>query len=554
MRLRTILSIVFCMSALAPMIFFWIWPNTRVLDSEKQNAGNYQAIIAQSIAAELNSHLEEQRSIFLSIAYQAVTKDGETQGALSNGHGHYQSICVVDRNSGQLIRDIAIPSRNRSCPRSYTPESLQLIEASIDQHGDEVGTTSIMKDDRGTSVFKLVYGHEDKAVVGSVSLEFVQEIGNRVRFGKAGQALITDQDGVLISHAGIDWQAEPRTLSEIDVIRKALTGETGAGTFFSDHYGMDMLAGYAPASDLGWAVAVFQPLADLEERMNSVKHESLSALGIGLLFAVALAYFASRFLTYPIIQIVQVMERIGNGELRAYESMKDDSLQIKEFSKARVGIKVMADKLQENIDTISQHAYLDGITGLPNRECFKMLAQQEIERLLQSNQKCALLFLDLDGFKQVNDVYGHRSGDDLLKGFADRLHVYCGNEMKRRAYGAENGISIMPARLGGDEFVVFLSNAVSENLVREFAAGLFQRVFGELKLHNGVVINVNGSVGGAVFPDHALDIDELLRLADIAMYKAKNSGKGRFCLHSEFRNLPGDADNGVYEAEQSQAG
>jgi len=258
---------------------------------------------------------------------------------------------------------------------------------------------------------------------------------------------------------------------------------------------------------------------------------------------------ATKLLTFPLIQIIRAMEGIGNGELRAHEKIKEGRFLPLEFKQARDSIMAMSNKLQENIDTISKHAYLDGVTGLPNRECFKVLAQDEIERLGLAGQKGALLFLDLDGFKQINDVYGHRSGDDLLLGFANKVHAYCGNEMKRRASGVDNSINILPARLGGDEFVIFLGNVRSEEVVNEFASGLFQSVFGEFKLHNGVTLDVGGSVGGAIFPDHASDFDEMLRLADIAMYRAKKDGKGQFCMHLDADDFATNEASLAYEVD-----
>ncbi|MGI9352991.1 MAG: diguanylate cyclase domain-containing protein [Rhizobiaceae bacterium] len=263
------------------------------------------------------------------------------------------------------------------------------------------------------------------------------------------------------------------------------------------------------------------------------KYSGIIVLIFGVILAGVLAWIAAKLITAPVEQMTLAMKRIGEGELRAHEKIKVGKIEPKEFNNARRGIEAMAKRLQENIDTISRHAYLDGITGLPNRECFRVLAQEQIERLQASNSRGAILFLDLDGFKQVNDVYGHRSGDDLLKAFAEKMHLYCGNEMKRRAFGADNAVNIIPARLGGDEFVVFIGNTSNVETIAEFASGLFRRVFGKFKLHNGVRLQVTGSVGGALFPDQAGDFDELLRLADIAMYKAKNGGKGRFCMHEE---------------------
>ena len=126
--------------------------------------------------------------------------------------------------------------------------------------------------------------------------------------------------------------------------------------------------------------------------------------------------------------------------------------------------------------------------------------------------------------------------------------------MKRRAAGVDNATTILPARLGGDEFVVFLANVGNQNTVHHFAQGLFHRVFGKFRLHNGVYIDVSGSVGGAIFPDQALDFDELLRLADIAMYQAKNSGKGKFCLHEEINDIGASNRASAHAVEEGYAG
>ena len=294
-----------------------------------------------------------------------------------------------------------------------------------------------------------------------------------------------------------------------------------------------MLAGFTTAKAAGWGILIGQPVVEVFDRVSEVKHTALVVMGIGFFIALSLAYFASKILTHPIEQMVISMRRIGNGELWAHEKMTEGRFQPKEFSDARDSIKTMAEKLQENIDTISRHAYLDGVTGLPNRECFRVLTQEEIAKLSISGNSGALLFLDLDGFKQVNDVYGHRAGDDLLLAFSQRLHEHCGIFMKRYARGVDNALTVLPARLGGDEFVVFLGNITGPETTSEFSEQLFNKVFGKFNLHNGVNLDISGSVGGAIFPTQAGDFDELLRLADIAMYEAKNSGKGRYCVHKD---------------------
>nr|MDJ0613677.1 diguanylate cyclase [Rhizobiaceae bacterium] len=384
---------------------------------------------------------------------------------------------------------------------------------------------------------------DDKIFVGAIRTTYLRNAGRRISFGELGHAALVDRDGKVISHPLADWEKSRHGLADLTIVQNMMKGETGVGQFYSPALSTDMVAGYTTVPGPDWGVMVPQPIRELQAKADNVKSAVLTVLVFGLTLAALVAYLASKLLTHPFEQMVRAMNLIGAGELRAYESISDSRWRPIEFAAARDGIKAMSERLQENIDTISRHAYLDGITGLPNRECFRVLAQEEIDKMRASRAKCAILFLDLDGFKQVNDVYGHRSGDDLLKGFASKLHTYCGQIMKRNARGADNAMRILPARLGGDEFVVMLSNMNDLDFPAEFSKGLFQRVFGPMTIHNGVSLNVSGSVGGAIFPDQAGDFDELLRQADIAMYDAKNNGKGRFSLYSPSQELKTSASS-----------
>jgi diguanylate cyclase (GGDEF)-like protein len=165
---------------------------------------------------------------------------------------------------------------------------------------------------------------------------------------------------------------------------------------------------------------------------------------------------------------------------------------------------------------ISHLARYDELTGLPNRVNFR----DEIERLLavphDAEQLSALLFVDLDQFKQVNDTLGHPCGDQLLCAVADRLR-----EMLR----PEDFV----ARFGGDEFVVFQQNIKSN----EDAAGLARRIVDRLseryKVDNHLV-EIGASVGIAMTSSAGVSADTLLKNADMALYRAKANGRGTFCF------------------------
>lgn len=177
-------------------------------------------------------------------------------------------------------------------------------------------------------------------------------------------------------------------------------------------------------------------------------------------------------------------------------------------------------ELKMSRDHLSFLANHDTLTGLPNRKLFYERLSQSIEWAAINNQMVALLFLDLDGFKEINDTKGHDMGDLVLKAVAERL------------MGCLRGSDTV-ARLGGDEFTVILPAIPSE----QDAARVADKVLTTLSktfLIESEQLNVTTSVGISLYPLHAEDMEELIRQADQAMYRAKERGKNCY----EFAILP----------------
>lgn len=168
-------------------------------------------------------------------------------------------------------------------------------------------------------------------------------------------------------------------------------------------------------------------------------------------------------------------------------------------------------KAQENLEHIAHH---DVLTGLPNR----LLLNKKLEYALQISRRAgeslAVIFLDLDRFKDINDTIGHDVGDLLLKDVAQRLH----NNIRD---------SDICARLGGDEFVVVLSRVDQKENVHEKCEQLLQVISRPYSLQ-GHLLSVFASAGVAVYPDDGINVDELIRNADAALHKAKELGRNRF--------------------------
>lgn len=173
--------------------------------------------------------------------------------------------------------------------------------------------------------------------------------------------------------------------------------------------------------------------------------------------------------------------------------------------------------ITENWDKeqLVQHLALhDGLTGLPNRTLLMERLGQLIAKAVRESRNIALMFLDLDGFKSVNDTFGHDVGDWVLKTVSTRLLGLLRN-------------SDTVARLGGDEFVILLDNPESCEKVAMVASRVIEVVNGPMQL-NGRTVQVGTSVGIATFQNDGMSARDLLKRADDAMYVAKRSGKNSF--------------------------
>jgi len=174
----------------------------------------------------------------------------------------------------------------------------------------------------------------------------------------------------------------------------------------------------------------------------------------------------------------------------------------------------MVTQLKEAHNEVKKLAHYDPVTNLPNRRLFFDRLEQSIAYAKRYDQKLAVLFLDLDGFKRVNDTLGHLAGDRLL------------SEVAARILGVMREVDTV-ARFGGDEFTFFLNNVKN----RENAALVADKILAGLSKPftiNGEICRIGGSIGISIFPDDHVDIETLTKQADTAMYAVKHSGKNSY--------------------------
>ncbi len=197
------------------------------------------------------------------------------------------------------------------------------------------------------------------------------------------------------------------------------------------------------------------------------------------------------------------------------------------------GVTVVRDITREklNEEKIRRLAYYDPLTGMPNRQHFLERLEQELERTTRDQRQLALLFLDLDGFKRINDTLGHGAGDALLRQVATRLKEKLRISDIVSRPGAESSAPHL-ARLGGDEFVIVLPSLDDAHA----ATAIAQRVRCALTQPFAIdeaEVSIGTSIGIALYPADGRDAATLLKHADTAMYHAKEKGRNNWQLYSQ---------------------
>jgi diguanylate cyclase (GGDEF)-like protein len=341
-------------------------------------------------------------------------------------------------------------------------------------------------------------GEIDRLLLGTVAIEQVLDaILPRVQTVTRGHAVgVTLLDADSLGHARV-YVSSPQ-IAELPVSRVAID--------------LDMLETLAD-SDQGLTVA----------RCEEGRHSFLRPLrDLGAEF----------FWVWPVKSGGRVLGALAVG----YREVPATEPQMVEHCgelASRLGVALSNSERDEQL---YRQAHFDPLTALPNRLLFRDRLAQELASAAPGLSRGALLYVDLDHFKKVNDSVGHSAGDQLLTIIAQRLRS-CVKE----------GDTV--ARLGGDEFTIILRNVVDPDSVRAVA----ERVIESVQLPVNVAGRdhyVHASVGITLFPDDGVGIDELMRNADVAMYRAKESGRSRalFFARDMTPRAPPSSDSGLFRA------
>lgn len=333
--------------------------------------------------------------------------------------------------------------------------------------------------------------------------------------GKTGETYLVGSDLLMRSNSRF-FQDNSILKMKVDrwAVQQALLGESGVD-IIQDYRGIPVFSAYAPI-DFFSSKWIMIAEIDESEVMKPVYAMSHFLLISGLLLTVAIAfigYVLAYDIAHPIVAMTDTMDKLAQDNLDTNISVNTRQDEVGSMAEALIIFKQNAIEKKSLHQQLSHIANHDVLTGLPSRK----FAMEQLDSLLSqahaNHSRLAMMFIDLDEFKLINDTFGHDAGDNVLKKIAEIFRVT-----------VREGDIV--ARLGGDEFIVISPNVTDIGTIKQVASNILDAV------RNRVVPDANqqisASIGITVFPDVAQDGVSLLKQADKAMYIAKHAGKNQY--------------------------
>lgn len=332
----------------------------------------------------------------------------------------------------------------------------------------------------------------------------------------------TKDDTLLLTHLENTYNSKISKVSD-NIINETLS-ESNDSTY-----------GYSSIPDYNWVYVIKQDTSMYTSIVSNLPIVFLILLIVVIIISVQISQSLATKYTLPILELSEKMQNAADGQLDVQCNMEREdefgilsdnfnqmmniiSTNYNEISEARKELESSQIELQNNYQNIEKLAYTDALTGLYNRMAFFKYATEILSENHGGLKNHAVIFIDLDGFKSINDTLGHDYGDMLLKAVSSKLASFI----------KENDIL---ARNGGDEFVIFKRQILNREELERFLVTLVSIATHPFVL-NEETVHITLSAGVALFPQNGLSLSELMKNADIAMYSSKNTGKNSYTFFS----------------------
>lgn len=372
-------------------------------------------------------------------------------------------------------------------------------------------------------------------IISTIRLSYFKDFLSTIIMENTGFGIVLDKSGTIIYHP--DSRRIGKNIGNEKLgtlVSNYYTGKIPQnGAFEYTYENIDKVYGYSVISDLDWVLLVKQDISEIINLAVIIMYILGCTIFVLTVIVIIVSNKFAKSYTDPIIELKDTMRTASDGNLEVQSTIKANN-ELGELSKSfnkmlhiikgnynelaamHEELITNEEQLRSNYNRIKYLAYHDILTALPNKLAFTERVNTTLASSPGSNKLHAVYFVDLDNFKTVNDTLGHDYGDNLLSQTAERLQSFI----------TSNNIL---ARAGGDEFLIFCENLNTQEEALNFAAGIID-IFRKPFNLNGEIAYVSMSIGIAIYPKNGTQINLLIKNADIAMYKSKDTGKNKYTL------------------------
>ncbi|MFW6025444.1 MAG: EAL domain-containing protein [Candidatus Woesearchaeota archaeon] len=380
-------------------------------------------------------------------------------------------------------------------------------------------------DDIIITIAKPVYNRKTNefmgVIAGDLSISTIISYVKNEKSAEEGFFMLVDSDNKILAHPEVNYSLEegvPKVsekyneniLSELNGSQKikkiTLNDKEG---FFSQEK--------VPNTD--WYLVNFVPISEYTDIYNRMLRSFLTALLIATTIFIIFFYIHNKYVLSPLKKFDKNIAKIDLENNLNYRLEVDKKSDLSFLSKT---INEVLDKTQDYFDELKRKrkeikflANHDSLTELPNRRSF----MKELKNELKKENSGAVMLLDLDNFKDVNDTLGHTYGDKVLEEIANKL-------MKLKSK------NLFISRFGGDEFLILIKNAKEISIINKWIAKV-EEIFSTPFTINNNKIHINFSMGISLYPHDSSDANQLIANADTAMYKVKNNYRGKYMYFNQ---------------------
>ena len=503
MSLRMALFVSFVATCVVPLVVFMLWPHSQALRTKVEEANERHLVLAKSAAEALSTyHLSVSKTFHSLVDPMSELQDISFAHDLLASLG-FNHLCLVDFETRNIIAFLSVDGKDT--PARLAPEVLNEVERLLSETTRPMDRIFVA--DIGQPQFILAAETDAGVVFASVNSERIKQVAKGISFDTNGHAVVLDSFGRVIAHPSEDWEREGHDLSGVKPIAHTFGGsEAEVILFWSPALEEDMVAGVAHVSKSGWTVIVPQPLSELQAQVTDLRQSSALVFAIGIAFSVLMALITTDLITRPINLVVRTTQKLAKDG--PYLAIPRPSVSFVELEQLRNSVNGMSERIRVALSEMQDLAEKDPLTGLLNRRGLFEQAERLTLPLGEVSNRAAFV-IDIDNFKQVNDLFGHGQGDATLISFAEVL---------RKVFPS----TAVVARSGGDEFIaVCVVDTTSD------ARSLAERLIVQLSTlpdSKSNLSRISQSVGVAVCSDIDCDLQVLLAEADTAMYEAKRTG------------------------------